>query len=168
MRRTIPLYFTITISYLFPLAACLLALAGCGGGAAQAAPLPAERAVAMALAHAQADSPAGKLVGMPSTAHGKLASYGEAATIASGTEEHSIPESQRNRRVWLVIFEGDAVAQLAPAAGSMDTAKDERFSQVAVIIDAVTGEGIEASKHSAGNEVPTDGLPALALPSAAQ
>lgn len=168
MRRTTPLHLSITLHYLFPLAACLLALAGCGGGAAQAAPLPAAQAVAMALDQAYADSPAGKLVGMPMAAHGKLASYGEAATIASGTEERVIQERQRERRVWLVIFEGDAVAQLAPAAGSLNAPEAAQFTQVTVIIDAVTGEGIQQGRHSAGSEVPTDDLPELALPKAAE
>lgn len=110
-------------------------------------------AFAFASAGAQGGIGFAGLIGAPTNVRGKVVSLDTAVRTQSG---HAIdPKSSewlaRDQLVWLVVFEGDVDAKGEDSLASNVT-EGMAYTQVAIIMDAKTGQLVSRSAHPIGQE----------------
>ena len=104
----------------------------------------------------------------PSGIFGKVMKYSEAVQYKA---TQPIPPQENIARmsdvpVWLILFQGNYVEHIPAAPGSPGIPeKDIHLHQIALIIDGVSGELIEAFWVSPQEVLPFNSLPALTPPS---
>lgn len=139
------------------------------GGAPRAAlagALGPREAAALAVQYAQLPTPAGRLVSKPTAVYAKQMSLGEAYSLKDGRllDPDTSRGRERDRAVWLVLLHGDFAVNIDPMPGSGQRPRSETYHQMALILDAGTGEQFGSTFFRPGRE------PALAaqLPAVAQ
>lgn len=146
-------------------AIAILLLVNKSTGDAKNAAVSADTAVYQALQYATTGFPSGKLEGAPSEVHGQLLSYDQAARLSLGSSVTLDSDRDVTRPAWIVVFQGKIIVHIQGSADGKIPPKDEQFSQMSVILDGETGEFLSVTMHSLNDELKTDTLPTLKLPS---
>lgn len=136
------------------------------GRSARAGTLSAAQAAALATKYAQTPAPVGWLVSGPTQVNARLMSLGAAAQLKDGRPLSPATKLGResSRTVWLVFLRGDMTVPNQVAAGKTPSSPTV-YHQMAVILDAQTGELLLTSLYPPTHEVSAaDALPTVALP----
>ena len=121
-----------------------------------------EAAVARALAAARDDG-FGGYTQPPGKIFGRQMTLGEARAFIYGANVGEYNDRPASVPVWLVVLEGKFVEHV-PAAPPDIPAKDVAHSQMALILDAKTGELIESILQSPQQPLDSSTLPVLPTP----
>lgn len=133
-------------------------------GIAQTSAVEDERAAELAILFARDDERFGGLRGKLTDLRGAVMSYDDAISIVyqspnAATQDN---DSLRNRSVWLLIMEGDFVEHV-PQTPDIP-AKEVPHTQMAVILDSITGEIIEEILLPKEKPLILDNLPKQDIP----
>src|SRR2546426_9451522 len=109
---------------------------------AQAATLGDQEAAALAVKYAQDGTPSTRMSGMPTEIHAKLTTLGDAYQLMDGRplDPATALGADRNRAVWLVFLRGNLDVRLQAPVGKPAPPTGPTYHQMAVILDANTGE----------------------------
>ena len=132
----------------------------------EAATIGDRDAAALAIMYAQRGGPGlGQLSSAPSMVWSKPMAYGAAWQYVMGRELIPSPVAGREpeRPTWVVVIRGEITRAALPGRDGTSTAP-QRSEQMAVILDAATGELFNISIRAPGQELSTSGLASVALP----
>lgn len=133
-------------------------------GSARDVTVSQDTAVQQALKYATEGVPAGKLEGLPTSVHGQVTTYFHAYQAVSGNATVGGSELARDRPVWWIVFGGNVTVHIPASVDGTVPATDLTYPQISVIIDGQTAELLSLTMHAPGDEVKTDALPVLTLP----
>ena len=129
---------------------------------APALAISAETAVARALVAARDDG-LGGYAEPPARVFGKPMTLTEARRFVFGANTGAYNDRPPDAPVWLVVLEGKFIEHV-PAAPQNIPAKDVEHNQMALFIDATSGEVFERTMISPQQTLDTASLPLLPMP----
>lgn len=132
----------------------------------RASTLSETEAAALAITYAQIPMPAGWLVSAPTQVNAQLMPLGAAAQLKDGRPLDPATRLGResNKFVWLVFLRGDMTVPSADVPGKSPL-PPATYHQMAVVLDATTGELLLTSIYPPTHEVSAAGtLPTVVIP----
>ncbi len=140
-------------------------------GIAQTSNISADQAVVLALSYAKDNGLWGGMVGQPTEIRGRIMPFGQARQfLLSPIDPNTVMYTMRDNPVWLIMLRGNFIGHIQAFPGlpsknlPSNPGRDDLHSQMAVIIDANTGDGIADVLVPLGKELSVISLPVLNRP----
>lgn len=120
----------------------IIATLGSKDTKAQTSIIPNDLALELARKYSMDDGLVGGALITPKNAYGQVMTYDEAILFVSGKSIDPSTQifTKRDISVWLVILEGEFVSHVPASVDGAVPAKDVNHRQMAIIMDAKTGE----------------------------